>query len=70
MNKYAQLISKADFLSLWNFCIVNIYIYIYILMFVDLLTHTGAGSERAGGVLTLVGGVTADNRHFHPHWMI
>lgn len=66
MNKYAQLISKADFLSLWNFCIVNI----YILMFVDLLTHTGAGSERAGGVLTLVGGVTADNRHFHPHWMI
>lgn len=39
-------------------------------MFVDLLTHTGAGSERAGGVLTLVGGVTADNRHFHPHWMI
>lgn len=39
-------------------------------MFVDLLTHTGAGSERAGGVLNLVGGVTADNRHFHPHWMI
>lgn len=35
------------------------------------LTHAGAGSDRAEGVLTLVGGViAADNRHLHPHWVI
>lgn len=60
---------KSRFFILVEFFALLFYIYFF-LMFVDLLTHTGAGSERAGGVLTLVGGVTADNRHFHPHWMI
>lgn len=37
-----------------------------------MFTHTGAGSEQAGGVLTLLAGVTADYRHLHPHphWLI
>lgn len=34
------------------------------------LTHAAAGSDWAGGALSLAVGVTADNCHLHPHWLI
>lgn len=37
---------------------------------VHLFTHAGAGSEWPGHILALMVGVTADSRHFHPHWLI
>lgn len=64
VKKYAQLIAKADFYPCGNLHSQCFFTW------ADLFTHTGAGSEQAGGVLTLMVGVTADNRHLHPHWLI
>lgn len=59
---------KSRFLSLWKFAFKKRK-YIFPWAVLHWITHTGAGSERAGGVLTLMVGVTADNCHLHPHWL-